>query len=134
MHSLTKKRALVVAAVVAAGAIAAAIATQVGTVRLGIAASVCLLLPGLGWAWKLHIGDIGDRLALALVLSICAWAVVATIMVVLGVRPMWGLVGLAAIGVVGLLPQRLLAPISIRFSTLRRSMSRKSKDRKPALS
>ena len=132
MHSLTKKRALVVAAVVAAGAIAAAIATQVGTVRLGIAASVCLLLPGLGWAWKLHIGDIGDRLAL--VLSICAWAVVATIMVVLGVRPMWGLVGLAAIGVVGLLPQRLLAPISIRFSTLRRSMSRKSKDRKPALS
>ena len=40
-------------------------------VRVGLAVVGCLVLPGLGWARKMRLGDRGDTLALTVVLSIC---------------------------------------------------------------
>jgi hypothetical protein len=100
--------------------IALTTAGEIGTLRLGIVAAACLLLPGLGWAWKLRLGDTVDRLALAIAISICALTVVGTTMAVLGrwSTPL-GLVALTAVGAIGFLPRRLLAPVSARLSTLR---------------
>jgi hypothetical protein len=64
--------------------IALTAAGEIGTLRLGIVAAACLLLPGMGWASKLRLGDAGDRLALAIAISISALTVVGTTMVVLG--------------------------------------------------
>jgi hypothetical protein len=103
-------------------------AGEIGTLRLGIVAAACLLLPGLGWASKLRLGDAGDRLALAIAISICALTVVGTTMAVLGrwSTPL-GLVALAAVGAIGFVPRRLLAPASARFSPLRIATLRKPK-------
>ena len=78
--------------------------------RTVFALAVCLLLPGLGWARKIHVGDLGDTLAWAILLSICMTSAVATTMVLsrswsLG----WGLAALMAIAVIGHLPTRNLA-------------------------
>jgi hypothetical protein len=114
--------------VVVCSVIALTAAGEVGTLRLGIVAAACLLLPGLGWAWKLRLGDVGDRLALAIAISICALTVVGTTMAVLGrwSTPL-GLVALATVGAIGFLPRRLLAPVSARLSTLRSATLRKPK-------
>jgi hypothetical protein len=108
--------------------IALTAAGEIGTLRLGIVAAACLLLPGMGWASKLRLGDAGDRLALAIAISISALTVVGTTMVVLGrwSTPL-GLVALAAVGAIGFLPRRLLAPVSARLSSLRIATLRKPK-------
>src|SRR5215212_2767311 len=107
-------------ALVVTGAIALMAAGQPG-----IATAVCHLLPGLGWAGKLRLEDTGDRLALAIAISICALTVVGTTMVVLG---RWstpvGLVALALVGAVGIIPGRLLQNVSAPLSTLRKSRTK----------
>jgi hypothetical protein len=115
-----RERAFRLAVVVVCSVIALTTAGEIGTLRLGIVAAACLLLPGLGWAWKLRLGDAVDRLALAIAISICALTVVGTTMAVLGrwSTPL-GLVALAAVGAIGFLPRRLLAPVSARLLTLR---------------
>ena len=123
---LTNERALRLAVVVACSVIALTAAGEIGTLRLGIVTAACLLLPGLGWAWKLRLGDARDRLALAIAISICALTVVGPTMAVLGrwFTPL-GLVALATVGAIGFLPRRLLAPVSARISTLRIATLRK---------
>ncbi|WP_182359216.1 hypothetical protein [Tomitella gaofuii] len=98
-----------VATAASAASAAAAAATAVVMValvvypplRLGAAALFCLLAPGSGWAWRLaRTGRIrpADRLAVALVLSVCATTAVATAMVVSGLWSVAG--GIAALSVV----------------------------------
>ena len=53
-------------------------------VRVGLAVVGCLLLPGLGWALKMRFSDLGDPVALAVVLSICSTVAVGTAMAVSG--------------------------------------------------
>ncbi len=69
--------------------------------RLGAAAFFCVLVPGSGWAWRLaRTGRIlsADRLAVAVVLSLCATIAVATAMVV---AAQWSVsVGMVVLGVV----------------------------------
>src|SRR4051794_10057846 len=113
-------RAFALALVVAMGVIA-----LVAAGRPGIATAACLLLPGLGWAGKLRLEDAGDRLALAIAISICAFTVVGTIMVVLGSwsTPL-GLAALAAVSAIGILPGRLLKNVSAPLATLRKSRTK----------
>jgi len=108
-------RAFGLALVVALGVIALMAAG-----RPGIATAACLVLPGLGWAGRLHLEDAGDRLALAIAISICALTVVGTTMVVLGrwSTPM-ALAALVVVGAIGILPGRLLKNVSAPLSTLR---------------
>ena len=117
---MTNMRAFALALVVALGVVALMAAG-----RPGLATAACLLLPGLGWAGKLRLEDAGDRLALAIAISICALTVVGTIMVVLGSwsTPL-GLAVLAAVGAIGILPGRLLKNVSAPLSTLRKSRTK----------
>ena len=114
--------------VVVCSVIALTAAGEIGTLRLGIVAVTCLLLPGLGWAWKLRLGDAGDRLALAIAISICALTVVGTTVAVSGrwSTPL-GLVALGTVGLIGFLPRRLLTLVSARLSILRIATLRKPK-------
>jgi hypothetical protein len=114
---MTNMRAFALALIVALGVIALMAAG-----RPGIATAACLLLPGLGWAGKLRLEDAGDRLALAIAISICALTVVGTTMVVLGrwSTPL-GLVALAVVAAAGILPGRLLKNASAPLSTLLKS-------------
>jgi hypothetical protein len=110
---LTKKRALALVVAVAVALIASLVATdRIGTLRLGSITAACLLLPGLGWAWRSHLRDTGDRLALAIGISICAVTVIGTTMAVAG---RWsapaGAVALLAVAAAGFLPHRLLMAI-----------------------
>ncbi len=76
---------------------------------------MCLLVPGLGWARKLRTSDLGDTLALSVVLSLCATTAVATTM---AVTARWsspvGLVALGLVAVLGFLPQRRLLAATLR--------------------
>lgn len=67
----------------------------------------CLLLPGAGWAYRWGAGDLGDRMALALAISIAATILVATAMAASGT---WniagGLAALVAISALGFVPFR----------------------------
>jgi hypothetical protein len=113
-------RAFALALVVALGVVALMAAG-----RPGLATAACLLLPGLGWAGKLRLEDAGDRLALAIAISICALTVVGTTMVVLSwwSTPL-GLAALAVVGTIGILPGRLLRNVSAPLSTLRKSRTK----------
>ena len=76
-----------------------------------LALAGCLVLPGLGWARKMRLGDLGDTVALAVVLSICTTVAVGTAMAVSGLlvaRMGPGGPG-AVIGLAGFVPARLLA-------------------------
>ena len=78
--------------------------------RLALAGVACLVLPGLGWARKMRLGDPGDTLALTLVLSVCATVGVGTAMALASAWSVGG--GLAALGLValsGFIPGRALA-------------------------
>lgn len=105
-------RAFALALVVALGVVALMAAG-----RPGLATAACLLLPGLGWAGKIRLEDAGDRLALAIAISICALTVVGTTMVVLSSwsTPL-GLAALAVVGTIGILPGRLLKNVSAPLS------------------
>ena len=117
---MTNMRAFALALVVALGVVALMAAG-----RPGLATAACLLLPGLGWAGKLRLEDAGDRLALAIAISICALTVVGTTMVVLSSwsTPL-GLAALAVVGTIGILPGRLLKNVSAPLSTLRKSRTK----------
>ena len=78
-------------------------------VRMTAALVGCLVLPGLGWARRLRLRDLGDTIALTVVLSLSITAVVATGMAVTGPwSPLGGLAVLAGIAVLGFLPVRSL--------------------------
>jgi hypothetical protein len=97
------------------------LATNLPAARMIFALAICLLLPGLGWARKMRFGDLGDTLALAIVLSICMTVAVATPMVVFRFWSIgWGLTALSAMAVAGFLPIRQLldrARTAIRLPT-----------------
>jgi hypothetical protein len=85
------------------------LATNPSATRVALALIACLLLPGLGWAQKMHLGDIGDTIALAVVLSICMTIAVATAMAVADSWSLgWGLAALGGLAVAGFMPVRLL--------------------------
>ena len=63
---------------VAAMALALALALDAPAVRMIAALAGCLVLPGLGWARRLRLRDLGDTIALTVVLSLSITAVVAT--------------------------------------------------------
>ena len=85
------------------------LASNLPAARVTLALVACLLLPGLGWAQKMHLGDIGDTLALAVVLSICMTIAVATAMAVADAWSLgWGLAALGGLAAAGFVPVRLL--------------------------
>ena len=85
--------------------VAAGLVLDSHAVRMAAVLLVCLVLPGWGWARRLRLKDLGDTLALTVVLSLSWTAVVATGMAVTG---RWsvagGFVALLAIGALGFVP------------------------------
>ncbi|MVZ91671.1 hypothetical protein GQF49_14545 [Microbacter sp. ANSKLAB05] len=73
--------------------------------RLVGAVVLCLLVPGSGWAYRAGVGDVLDRIALAMALSMSATILVATAM---AVTRSWSVAGgaaaLTAIAVLGFVP------------------------------
>jgi hypothetical protein len=103
-----KRRTYVLTALVSA-ALPVLLATNLPAARVAVALLACLLLPGLGWARKMHFGDLGDTVALAVVLSICTTIAVATAMAVSGHWSLeWGLAALGGVALAGFVPTRLL--------------------------
>jgi hypothetical protein len=97
-------------ATVAAMALALALALDAPAVRMIAALAVCLVLPGLGWARRLRLKDLGDTIAMTVVLSLALTAVVATAMTVTRTwSPSAGLAILAVVSVLGFVPVRALA-------------------------
>jgi hypothetical protein len=110
---LTKKLTLALALVAAIGIILLVATGQIGVLRWGLVAAACLLLPGLGWARRSRLRDTGDRLALAIAISISAVTVIGTIMAVTGLWSAWiGLTALLAVAAAGFLSRRVLNAIS----------------------
>jgi hypothetical protein len=94
-------------ATAAAMVVALALALDAPAVRLAAALVGCLVLPGLGWARRLRLRDLGDTIALTVVLSLSITAAVATGMAVTGLwSPAAGLAILTAVTVVGFVPVR----------------------------
>jgi uncharacterized membrane protein len=97
----------------AIGAIVLVGTGQIGILRLGLVAAACLLLPGLGWAFRSQLRDAGDRLTLAIGISISAIAVIGATMAVTGT---WsasvGLIALLAVALVGFLSKSVLHAIA----------------------
>lgn len=87
----------------------AAMVLNLHAVRVTAAVLGCLVLPGLGWARRLRLRDLGDTLALTVVLSMSSTAVVATAMVLTARwSPLGGLIALSGIAVLGHVPVRAL--------------------------
>ena len=104
-----RRRTQVLAALLGAVLVVALLA-NLPTARVALALASCLVLPGLGWARKMHFGDLGDTAALAVVLSVCTTVAVGTAMALSDHwSPGWGLAVLAGIGLAGFVPARLLA-------------------------
>jgi hypothetical protein len=105
---LTKRLAVAVAAAMSIGAILLLTTGRIGTLRLVVVAAACLLLPGLGWAFRLGLRDVGDKLALAIGISICAITLIGTTMAVTG---RWstsgGAIALLAVAITGFLSRRV---------------------------
>lgn len=90
---------------VAALALALGLALDAPAVRMAVALVACLVLPGLGWARRLRLKDLGDTIALTVVLSLSITAVVATAMALAGAwSSLAGLVILVAITGLGFVP------------------------------
>ena len=103
------RRTRVLAALLVALLVAVLLATNMAAARVAFALAICLLLPGLGWARKMRFADLGDTVALAIVLSICATVAAGTAMAVSGSwSPGWALAVLAGIALAGFVPARLL--------------------------
>lgn len=115
-----KLRTYVLTALVSA-TVPVLLASNLPAARVILALAACLLLPGLGWARKMHFGDLGDTLALAVVLSICTTIAVATAMAMSGNWSLeWGLAALGGVALVGFVPVRLLvdrAGAAVRLRT-----------------
>jgi hypothetical protein len=103
------RRMQLMAALLGALLVAVLLAIDLQVARAGLAVAGCLLLPGLGWARKMHYADVGDTLALASVLSICMTVAVGTTMVLSRSWSLeWGLAALGGLALVGFVPARLL--------------------------
>lgn len=88
-------------------ALALGLALDASAVRMAAALAACLVLPGLGWARRLRLKDLGDTIALTVVLSLSLTAVVATGMAVTGTwSPVAGLAILGAFTGLGFVPVR----------------------------
>ena len=104
-----RRRTQVLAALLGAVLVVALLA-NLPAARVALAIAVCLLLPGLGWARKMHFGDLGDTVALAVVLSVCTTIAVGTAMALSGRWSVgWGLLVLAGVTLAGFVPGQLLA-------------------------
>src|ERR687893_247655 len=103
-----RRRSRVLAAVGGTLLVVGLMATGLPAARMAFALAICLLLPGFGWARKMRLADLGDTVALAIVLSMCVTVVVGTAMVVSGFSPEWGLAALAGVALAGFMPARLL--------------------------
>jgi hypothetical protein len=110
---LTKKLALALALALAICVVLLAATGWIGILRLGLLTAACLALPGLGWARRSQLRDAGDRLALAIGISICAVIVIGTIMAVAG---WWSspviAAALLAVAAAGFVPHGMLTAIS----------------------
>jgi hypothetical protein len=117
------RRTRVLAALLGALLVVVLLATDLPAARVVGALAICLLLPGLGWARRMHFSDLGDTLALAILLSICMTVAVGTTMVLsrswsLG----WGLASLGGLALAGFAPTGLLldrAAAAVRLRTVR---------------
>jgi len=110
---LTKKLVLALALAAVIVVIFLVATGQIGILRWGLLGAACLLLPGLGWARRSQLRDAGDRLALAIAISISAVTVIGTIMAITG---LWsasvGFIALLAVAVAGFLTKGVLNAIS----------------------
>ena len=103
------RRTRVLAALLGALLVVGLLATNLPAARVAFALAICLLLPGLGWARKMRFADLGDTIALAIVLSICVTVAVGTAMAMSGSWSLeWGLAALAGVALAGFVPARLL--------------------------
>jgi hypothetical protein len=103
-----KRRKYVVAALVSA-ALPVLLTTNLPAARVAFGLAICLFLPGLGWARKMRFGDLGDTVALAVVLSICMTTAVATAMAVSDSWSLgWGLAALGGVALAGFVPAQLM--------------------------
>ena len=103
----TRSSVVTVAGPATVVALALALALDAPAVRMAGALVACLVLPGLGWARRLRLKDLGDTIALTVVLSLSLTAVVATGMAVTGTwSPAGGLVILIAVTGLGFVPVR----------------------------
>ena len=113
VYGLTKKLVLALAIAAVIGAIFLAATGQIALLRWGLVAATCLLLPGLGWAQRSQLPDAGDRLALAIAISISAVTVIGITMAVTG---LWStsvaLIALLAVAIAGFLSKSVLRTIS----------------------
>ena len=116
-----RRRTKVLAALLVALLLILLLAVDLSAARLVGALVICLLLPGLGWARKMHFADFGDTVALAIVLSVCMTVAVGTTMLLTRSWSLgWGLAALSGIYVAGFLPIRPLldhAGAAIRLQT-----------------
>ena len=85
---------------------------RIGTLRLVVVAAACLLLPGLGWAFRSQLRDVGDKLTLAIGISISVITLIGTTMAVTG---RWstsgGVIALLAVAITGFLSRGVLKAI-----------------------
>jgi len=87
------------------------LAVTVVEVRMPLVAAFCLLVPGYGWARRMHLKDRGDTLAMTVVLSLCASVLVGTALAVSGLwSPLAGLAILVLITLGGITPIPSVAP------------------------
>lgn len=84
----------------------------VDSVRLLWSVLFCLLVPGSGWAYRSGVGDLLDRVALAVVISMSATILVSTFM---AVNNWWsvpgGVAALAVFALVGYIPFTRIPPV-----------------------
>ena len=103
---------MAVVAATSIGAIVLVATGRIGTLRLVVVAAACLILPGLGWAFRSSLRDAGDKLALAIGISICVITLVGTTMAVTG---RWstsgGAIALVAVAITGFLSHSVLKAI-----------------------
>ena len=124
-----RRRARVLAVLLGVLLVALLLTTNLPAARVAFALAICLLLPGLGWARKMRYGDLGDTLALAIVLSICMTVAVGTTMAISDAWSLrWGLVALGGVALAGFVPAQLIADrtgaaVRLRIAAVRLRMA-----------
>lgn len=82
-----------------------ALPVLVESTRVLYLVGACLVLPGAGWVYRWGGGDLGERIAVTLVISLAATILVATAMAATGTWTIvGGLVALAVVSVLGFVP------------------------------
>lgn len=77
--------------------------------RLPLVVLFAATCPGLGWAGRLKLSDLGDRVAVAVALSVSATVIVSQAMALVGVWSAGGaFLALAVLSVAGVSPPRVL--------------------------